>query len=276
MRRHAIACLVLIICSVISAQAQALPPAAGAPAAAPGDGEPPVPESRPAQEDQTAEQACGQDRRCRIARLKRQNRARRYTQMLKEERLAKQVTDAITARQAQRSVRLADPMGVEFQYTFLGPGLLAGYILGGNLRIEAAVSLYEEYVYQEIELDGGPFGVDAYYDLVTVALGAVYLWGEGRFLPYTGGGIFRVGGSQGFSEFDDQVSLVMHGIQAQAGFEVQFALGLRARLGAMFRYPVYKQAGQDGQYVEEARKLLENWFSEEQRFSPEFSIGWAF
>ena len=168
------------------------------------------------------------------------------------------------------------PFGLDYQYTFLGHGLLFGYVYDGNVRFEGAVSLYDDFVYQEVDVGGGAFGVSTKYEVTSVVLGAVYLWGEGRFLPYTGGGIFRSGGSMSFSDFDDRADVVIHGVQAQAGFEMQFALGLRGRLGAMFRYPVYKQAGQDGQYVEEARELLEDWFSKEQRFSPEFSIGWAF
>ena len=102
MMRHAISCGTLLWCTLFCAVAHALPPAArDAQSTKPKDKE---------QENQTADQACGQDRRCRIERLKRQTRARRYTTMLREERVAEQVTQEMTAKSARRSVRLADPL----------------------------------------------------------------------------------------------------------------------------------------------------------------------
>jgi opacity protein-like surface antigen len=273
-----LAAVALAICAPTSAHAQRRPAWLDDPAE---QEEPEQPKS--AQNDQTAAQECGGDRRCRLDRLKRANAARRYAGQLEAERYALSVQRGLDARAAEEILRMQKPISVEFYTSFLGLGLTGGYtFLDGKLRAEGLFSFNSEYVYQDVNVSGQEIYLDGNINATSLGANATYMFNTGWWSPYvTAGAIYSFGdfGTYFFDDFSggyNDRDMEMHIVQAASGFDVQAPFGLRARLGATLRYPIFVNTTQAGVLDRNTREALRSWFTENKLLGVEFSAGWAF
>jgi hypothetical protein len=65
-------------------------------------------------------------------------------------------------------------------------------------------------------------------------------------------------------------------VGAALGVDLQFALGLRMKLGATLRYPIYAGATSGGANDELVREGLDQWFRDDGLIGFEGAFGWAF
>ncbi len=274
----ALAALALMFAAPTSAHAQRRPAWLDDPAE---EDEPKRPVS--AQNDKSADRECGGDRRCRLDRLKRANAARRYAGQLEAERYALSVQRGLDRRRAEQILRLQKPIAVEFYSSFMGLGLIGGYtFLEGKLRAEGLFSFNSEYIYQNVDVAGQELYLDGNVNATSFGANATYMFNTGWWSPYvTGGAIYSFGdfGTYFFDDFSggyNDRDMEMHIVQAAAGFDVQAEFGLRARLGATLRYPIFVQTTQAGAIDRNTREALRSWFTESKLLGVEFSAGWAF
>lgn len=239
-------------------------------------------------ESKNASQECARDRRCRIDRLKRQNRARRYMEIVdaEEEALEFQRHHAQTKR--REVLRLVRPFNVSFGATPWGTSLSAGYTLWGKWRLEGKVLwLNTQYVEETVNIQGVESFVDGSTDALFGGLQAIYLFNPGWWSPYVGGEALYGRGSLlpsyyeedfGFGglSIGEQMDLTYHLVGAAVGVDLQLDWGLRGRVGLTARHPLFVNARSNDVIVQYARKMITTWFEEEQRFGFEISIGWAF
>lgn len=237
-------------------------------------------------QDVTTVEECGADRRCRIDRLRRKNEARRYVQMIEEDERARRVQERYAQERREEQPRLVKPLAAEFYVSFLGPGLGASYTFNGRWRLDATLSFYDQYIYDEVTVEGQTLYVEGNLNTRTFAAAGTYLFRTGWWSPYmTLGAMYSRGGmtpyyySEDFFDVSDgsDSTVIMHLLHGSVGFDTQLKLGLRGRLGLALRQAIYTQARYGpGNYDDSTRQMVEGWFRQNQRVGVEFSIGWAF
>ncbi|MFU8806943.1 MAG: hypothetical protein ACNA8W_24255, partial [Bradymonadaceae bacterium] len=95
----------------------------------------------------TADELCSADRRCRIERLKSNNRARRQGQVFDDEKAVQSVVRDFHDQKTEATVRLAKPWTVDFVAAPLGWGFAGGYSFSSLLRAEAGFMRNSSYIY---------------------------------------------------------------------------------------------------------------------------------
>lgn len=233
-------------------------------------------------------QECDADRRCRIERLKRRNQARRYSEMLEEEKRALGMQSAFEKKKLDAQPRLRKPFAAEF-YASYGPGLNVSYTLAGRWRFEGQFTSSYNYIYDSVTVNGVTTYLEGSLDVRTFGVGMTYLLRTGWWTPYvTAAGWLGRGSMYQYSYDDDggfgfggesssDTTTVMHVVEGRAGFDAQLLLGARARFGLVLRQPIYTQVKYGpGNYDTSGRDLIQSWMKENRRIWPEFSIGWAF
>ncbi len=234
----------------------------------------------------TTEEECDMDRRCRINRLKRRNQARRYQTMLEEEQRVMDYQSSVKQKRKDAKPRTAKPLSTEFYVSF-GFGFAAAYSLSDHLRLEGTLTYLDSYVDAETVVDGQTVYSSGYVDGWNAGGAVTYLMRSSWWTPYVSGAMIlhrgnysSWGGYDGFGfdfEGSSGVQSIMHLAEARFGFDVQLNFGARARLGVLYRYPIYTQAKTGvASYDDGSREILNEWIKGERRIAPEFSIGWAF
>lgn len=237
-------------------------------------------------EDMTAQEACGQDRRCRIERLKRRNRARRHARMLEEERELEAQIDQFQEEELEDYPRLDRPFSADLRFSRFGLlGLSAGYTFFGRLRAELQFAHHPNYdVFTTV--DSREFSGSQ--TMHWVVPGLVYFFTDGVFAPY--GGLSFVYGFGSYEEFgptevggDDSrpegaVDTEYHAVELKSGVDYQMReMGAHLRFGLAYRPLIYNQARLGpGQYADLTRRAMEDWFGSLAQIDVMILAGWAF
>lgn len=225
----------------------------------------------------SAEELCGADRRCRIERLKSDNRARRQQTVFEEERAVQNIVREFHRQEKEATVRTNHPWTIDFLANFLGWGFSGGYSFSNNLRAEIGFTRNDDYMY--------------YYDNTTSLSGrhratflvaqAVLIPMESWLTPYLALGFMGGSGTFGNDSFyggwgSSDMDVKYHILHASGGLDAQFDFGLHLRLGFRYGYVLYNQASLGpGLYEPTTRSGLESWM-EETLLSIDFNMGWAF
>lgn len=237
-----------------------------------------------AQEDTSASDECGSDRRCRIARMKRRNEQRRWREMRRADQSAQQFQERKEARERAKVLRRVRPIHASFLATLLGPGAAGGYMINDNWRVEGRfggqfptnvdveVNIGGTTNYIGGEIEGVYFGAGGTYmfrkDWWSPYASAEVLYGTGQFDPYIYDD-FGFGGS-------GRTDVEFHIVGASVGFDLQSEFGLRARLGATVRQPIFAIARSGQMKDTTSTNAVMAWFEQSQRFGFEFGVGWSF
>jgi len=247
---------------------------------------------RVAKKYESAEDACGNDRRCRIDRLARRNRARRHVKVLDEERWVRKLIDEERDERLKDFPRKKDPVGADLRISRLGPvGVTAGYVFGGHFRPEASFVFNSANIYQH-DYDGSGSTLDGTQETFWFDLAATYFVLQSWFTPYLTAG-FMIGkgtyNDHGYYYYAPEgggmppsgpagpVATVYHAAEIGGGLDLQFAFGLHARVGLNYRPLIYSQASvSKGVYDDATRKGLTNWFKSTVAIDPVVLMGWAF
>ncbi|MFB6372013.1 MAG: hypothetical protein ABEN55_02590 [Bradymonadaceae bacterium] len=234
----------------------------------------------------SANDQCGADRRCRIERLKRKNRARRQARKLQEERYVENLVDKKQKKQLQEKPRHHKPLGVNLRASRLGVvGLVAGYTLLGRLRPELHFVHWPADVYvQHNDRDFSGFQPTTF-----LIPGLYYFFLDTPFSPYASASFlygwgnyqndsFGVGPREGGPSGPGQLDTEYHALELGAGLDYQIKkLGAHFRLGLTYRPLIYNQARiAPGRYHKPTRGALEKWFKQMVQVDVIFLAGWAF
>jgi hypothetical protein len=245
----------------------------------------------------TALETCATDRRCRLDRIKRKNQARRLSQQLRDE----QVVAAIVAEQEKerrRSLpRVDKPWLVDQRTSLFGVlGLDLGYSFGRIFQAGTSYLHDSDDVWVEGDLTTGFGGWGGDLSTHWWTTGVSLLPYTGSFTPYAGVAFARVWGDfdselyiprtvvlpdgNTYIETDVEtrsVAVEFHAVELQAGIDFQAQAGFHARLGFVYRAPVYTQARTGpGEYHDEVRSAMKDWFDDNARFDFALTVGWAF
>ncbi|RAL24703.1 hypothetical protein DL240_00395 [Lujinxingia litoralis] len=229
--------------------------------------------------DGGADRVCGQNRRCRIQRLKTQNRARRHLDIAHQELDTRRQVERILARRRNDIHRLDKPWLVALSGRTLGPGILVGRtFVEGRLRAELNAIMVDNSFYHEPD-DPDMTYVNGNQEFILTTAQATYLPSQRWFSPYLTVG-FGLGSGPLYSYASTGSSgarVRYHLVTAAAGFEAQFAFGLNARLGITHGRVLYNQVFYGpGVYDPEMRSSLRDYMNTDGLFSFDFSLGWAF
>ncbi len=240
-------------------------------------------------EEFSADEACGADRRCRIERLERRNRARRHARKLDEERHLEEMLDEREQKEIEEIPRLDRPFSFDIRISRMGVlGLAAGYTFENRLRPELQYVHWNAWV--TVDHEDQHYGGNQQMNFVMPGL--FYFFLESEITPYGaakfvyGRGSFDSGatrtvpGSDGGSEEQEigRVDTIYHALEFEAGVDAQLTpFGAHTRLGLAYRPLIYNQARiEAGQYADQTRGALEQWFGEMMRIDVIFMVGWAF
>ena len=233
--------------------------------------------TQPSVDNRNAEDTCGNDRRCRIDRLKRRNNARRKAEVLSEERQVQQMVDAQQAERERDNPRVAAPATLDWRISRLGAlGFAGGWTFAGQLRAEGEFVFNESDIYFSTSNFFG--GIDGFQETTFVSARAVYFILDSWFSPYVSAGV-KVGWGDfnAYDGFGSQLESTYHAVEAGLGFDVQFEFGMHSRLGVDFRPLIYSQASSEpGVYNEIAKDGLEDWWADDALIDVVWMIGWAF
>lgn len=241
--------------------------------------------AREAEASLTADEACDEDRRCRIERIKKLNATRRRYDGLKQDRRIMKLQESFKEEELAAVNRLAAPINVDFLVQYIAPlGMTAGYTFNGIFRLSGQISNMDTYAFYSGTADGKPGAIDGGIDMWVFGLEGTYLFSDSAFSPYATGGFYMAsGGLDGYFYDADsdtggptQSELALHMVGAALGVDLQFALGLRVKLGATLRYPIYAGATSGGANDELVREGLDQWFSDDGLIGFEGAFGWAF
>lgn len=249
--------------------------------------------SKNAVEQMSADEACGGDRRCRIERLKRRNRARRQAQLLEEEREVRSMVERYRGEEIAQYPRIDRPFTADLRMSRFGVlGLAAGYTFFGRLRPElhfAHKPAYDVFV----EVDNRDF--DGTQSVTWFVPGIVYFFTDGSFAPYAGvsflfgtgsyeefggdiGGGFEGGGTNSPSRSASEIDTEYHAAEIKAGVDYQMKdMGGHLRFGLAYRPLIYNQARfGPGDYSDATRRAMDKWFGNLAQIDVMFLAGWAF
>jgi hypothetical protein len=257
----------------------------------------PVVATNEAGREPAAAEDCGNDRRCRLDRLKRETRARRVSQRLHDEK----VVDALVAEQEKARLeklpRIAKPWILDQRSSLFGVlGLNVGYTFARYAQIQTSYMHSSADVYFQGDLDRGLGGWPGWLSTHWWTTGVSVFPYTGLVTPYVSAAFARVWGDLDseygvtvdvpqpdgsmFVEYQytsRQLEVVLHAIELGAGVDLQTQIGFHARLGAIYRAPVYVQARTGpGEYDPDARQSVRDWYDENARIDFVLLLGWAF
>ena len=233
----------------------------------------------------SAEEACGEDRRCRIERLKRKNEARRRVEKLEDEKKFQRMVDNLTDEELEDYPRIDRPWTFDVRTSRQGVlGLAAGYTFFGQLRPELQYVYWNAFVDVTVDqtfISGSQsmhFLIPGLYYFFlrkgefTPYAAASFMWASGN---YNGGYGGSFGGSgSGPSDFGTEY----HALGLQGGLDWQMEdQGAHLRLGLAYRPLLYNQARfGPGNYSDQGRRAMEKWFEQMVRIDVIFMAGWSF
>lgn len=236
----------------------------------------------------TAEQdsdECGPDRRCRLDRLERRNKARRHARTLREEQQVKRLIEEQEKHRLDESPRLKNPFSAALRVSRLGPiGAHLGYVFAG--RIQPAFEFtYSPNLYTYAPTTSSSLGISGDLEAWWFRAGVAYFLLDSWFSPYLSAG-FQVGlgrfynynydYSLGYDDFGSQTQARFHAGEIGGGFDLQFKFGLQTRLGVVYRPLIYNQARTGpGQYDPQTRQGLADWYKRGAAVDVIWLIGWA-
>ena len=266
-----------------------------------------APSSPPKVQPPSAHAKCGQDRRCRIERLKRLTQAQRESALKMADFRAYRFNEENDQREKSAYPRINKPFNVDINYFLWVAGFSASYQLSAHFqtRFEAGVGLYSDTSerasrFIDFYSDDGinTFRLNITYlnsqDALSsyVNLGLSYLIGiaevydsnasaSGGVLGQLGGIIsnttgINLGGSNGgptsgVGEFEAHLASV------GAGFDYQHQSGFHARLGLSYTRPIFVgHRDADGRQNLPTKQSAEDWTSDILDLSIDFLLGWAF
>lgn len=233
----------------------------------------------------SAEEACGDDRRCRLDRLKRKNEARRHADLIDEERYVQRMLDEREKKRLEDHPREAAPWSAALRVSRLGPlGLHGGFTIVGRLQPAFEftwapdLTLWAPTTAESNGVNGKLAGFFA-------RAGIAYFLLDDWFSPYLSGG-FQIGNGRfedwnapwdGFGGFGRRIQARFHAAEVGGGFDMQFKFGLNTRLGLVYRPLVYNQARiGPGQYDPVLRQGLADWYRRGASVDVVWLLGWAF
>jgi len=254
----------------------------------------------------SAQRACGQDRRCRLERLKRRSQARSATRLQLTDRRARESMALINGRKTSELPRVRRPWGVDiFAATELITGLTGRYSFNENWQlglnvgggdISDSVKQLERTITLELPEPAVSAQVEALYlpragsSSPFIALGARYLQGLGRITdnqaPLSGGGgliglvtdvVNNVTGQASTQQVSESGEVEMHLLSAKVGYDYQaLGNGFHARIGLSYHYPLFAghRDSSSGQNLTTRASALE-WAKRDLTWDLELSIGWS-
>lgn len=234
----------------------------------------------------SAQEACGEDRRCRIERLKRQNQARRRIEKLEDEKKFQRMVDNMTDEELEDYPRIDRPWTFDIRTSRQGVlGLAAGYTFFGQLRTELHYVYWNSYV--DVNVDeqfiSGSQSIHflipgLYYFFLresefTPYAATTFMWASGSYNGGFSGG-FGGSGNGGVGDFDTEY----HALGLQGGIDWQMEdQGAHLRLGLAYRPLLYNQARfGPGNYSDQGRRAMEKWFEQMVRIDVILMGGWSF
>lgn len=227
----------------------------------------------------SANDECGNDRRCRIERLERRNRARRQTELIRQERQLQELIDEYQAKRIEEYPRLDRAFSADLRASRLGVlGLSVGYTFLGRLRPELHLAYNGGYSVSQ-NIDDQRFS--GTQEVGYVIPGLLYFFLTSDFTPYAGlSFLYGTGTYNGFNgpATDTSLETEYHALSVKAGIDYQLnGSGFHARAGLAYRHLIYSQARRSpGLYVEQTREALEQWFNDITRIDILVLVGWAF
>lgn len=247
-------------------------------------------DARPDPNSQTTAQECDADRRCRLDRLKRRGRARRFLQVTEDERYVQRYMARVEQKRKEAIHRAHKPLSVNYVLSFLSPvGFSVGYALGEGRWVPEVTMMYaDNNLYGDVNIGGQSVYFDGYQSGWFFQAGVSRMFGTGWWSPYLS--VAAIYGrpefyayyyGDDFGEFGGGTSgglrNIYHILHLGGGFDVQLGFGGRLRLGAYFRPTLYVQSTYgDGNYDDTVRQGTQAWWNSNQRIGIEGSLGWAF
>lgn len=221
----------------------------------------------------TADEACGQDRRCRLERLASRNRMRRHYRAAHHERIVYEEAQQIVEQQREEVLRQENPWSAALYRHPFGFGLYGGRTFSEHFRAEVTLVFQDERVdYSDGGQDHG-FGGGS-HEVTFTTMHASYFPSRAWFSPVVsvgfgfGGGDFGGGSNPGVR---------YHFVTGAVGAEAQFEFGFKLRLAYRYGRLLYNQAYHGpGDYDDSVRQRMREFMHEEGLVGFDFSIGWAF
>lgn len=211
--------------------------------------------------DQGADAECGNDRRCRIARLAEKNRARRYKKVFEEEQEVERLIERRQERRRESMPRADKPWLPAFVASnAYGPGLYGSYAVMPEVRLEFTSHWPDDSIHEEI--DGTT--VDGNHDYSLYQFGAAYMFSTDAIAPYVRGSFGVASGtfdSWGDDSGTTSAETTWHMLTLGAGLDVQLDMGFHSRIGLSYSELIFNQARIDaGEYADEARDAMNEDF----------------
>ena len=235
--------------------------------------------------EQSADE-CGADRRCRLDRLKRKNRAKRHAKTMGEERRVRRLIEDQEQERLEQRPRENKPLSASIRISRLGPiGLHAGYIFLGRIQPTFEFT-YSPDLFVWAPATADSFGISGDLEAWWFRGGLSYFLLDSWFSPYLTAG-FQVGtGSYDTDNYDFDVDFSggfgtelrsrFHAGEFGGGFDMQFKFGLQTRLGVVYRPLIYNQARTGpGQYDPQTRQGLAEWYQRGAAVDVVWLLGWA-
>ena len=261
----------------------------------------PDPRSVPKASALSAQKQCGADRRCRLARLKKLNQARRLSRQKGIDFQALTYIKNTDARHQSSIPRQSRVWGIDLSSFYLGYGFTGRYSLSPRWQvnlsynwvpIESEVMLISRAINVQ-SLDPLPF-FDAsllYFNrlkMLSTYMGLSLRYGKGEMYvsdtnAVASGGLIdgllgSIGGGNGGEYASEQGEGEFHMIGLSGGLDYQSATGFHARLGLTYHFPLFVSHRQSdtGQNFSMTKGSLNTWASTVLSFGYDFSLGWTF
>jgi len=233
----------------------------------------------------TAEEECGEDRRCRIDRMERNNIARRRQEYLEAEERVRRYEESLKEKAEKGQERLFKPWTVDFYVSRNAMvGFSGGYAFTPNFKLEGLFTYQSAFISQQTTIAGQPVFFDGNLTMVYVAPMVTYMVVKRGLTPYVTAGLMLGRGTFDSFGFIDGTggssagsgSARVHLAHASLGLDYQFKFGLRARLGGVVRQPILTTVTNNGAYSEPSSEAARDAIAQNERIGFELSFGWAF
>lgn len=228
--------------------------------------------------DASADEVCGADRRCRIARLAARRQLQRYFDAAVAHQQVRQEVQAIQEEQTPDVPREANPWLLSFHiHSSMGYGLLAGRSIATHFRLEATLLSHSELVRHHPSASHLP-SVSDFHDVRFTGVQLSYLPRLDTFTPVVSLGFNLGRGSLGRSfSADSQLYVAYDFLSAAVGAEFQMQAGFFARLVYQRGFLLYSQARfTHGIYDSGTRGTMREAMHDDILRGVAFSIGWTF